>query len=159
MPARGGLPRVYTLLSLAPLVVVLVAEIGIVYGREAAQGRLVGQLQRKCCKPISQRARHGSTSTSGNVGETEEPGYECHLPNDVVLRQPSHLSFADHVHRLDTLNGSPRRIERAKPLTGSNAPFDRSVILLHDVVQVAHRPASQRRPSCPAPLSSPITFG
>ncbi len=40
------------------------------------------------------------------TGETEEPCYERHLPNNVVLRQPSDLSLADHVHRLDTLRAA-----------------------------------------------------
>jgi len=71
---------------------------------------------------------------------------ERNLSSDVVLGQPSDLSLADHVHRLDTLNRSRRRIEGAKPLTGSHPPFDRPLIPLHDVVELAARaaPATQR---------------
>ena len=89
-----------------------------------------------------------------DFGDSEEPCNKCYLPSDVILRQPSHLSLADHVHRLDTLNRSRRRIERAKPLTGSYPSFDRSVILLHDVVQVAHWPA----PASSSELSGALEF-
>ncbi len=81
----------------------------------------------------------GSPSPSDNGGETEESCNKRDLPNDVVFLQPPHLSLADHVHRLHTLNRSRGRIERAKSLTGSHPSFDRSVILLHDVVEVADR--------------------
>ena len=37
-------------------------------------------------------------------GEFEQPCNERDLPRDVALRQPSHLSLPDHVHRLDALN-------------------------------------------------------
>ena len=79
----------------------------------------------------------GSPSPSDNGGETEESGNKRDLPNDVVFLQPPHLSLADHVHRLDTLNRSRGRIEGAKSLTRSHPSLDRSVVLLHDVVEVA----------------------
>ena len=82
------------------------------------------------------------SSSSGTGDKTEETCYECNLSYDVVFRQPSDLALANHIHRLDTLNGSCRRIEGAESLTGSHPAFDRSVILLHDVVQVAYRAAS-----------------
>jgi len=78
----------------------------------------------------------GSPSPSENGGETEEHGNKRDLPNDVVFLQPPHLSLVDHIHRLDTLNRSRGRIEAAtKSMTGSHPSFDRSVILLLDVLR------------------------
>ena len=62
----------------------------------------------------------------------------CGVPQDVVLRQPANLSFANHVHRFGTLNRSPRAVERAEALHGSNASFDRSMALLHNIIQIAN---------------------
>jgi len=44
-PRLGASLAFYTLLSLAPLLVVIVGVAGMVYGREAAQGQLVWQIQ------------------------------------------------------------------------------------------------------------------
>ena len=67
---------------------------------------------------------------------------ECCLPSDVILRQPSDLSLTNHVHHFDSLKCSAGRVEGAESLTRSDPPFDASVILLDDIVQVAHRPAA-----------------
>jgi hypothetical protein len=44
-------------------------------------------------------------------------------------------------------------------LTGSHPPFDRPVILLDDVVQIAHRSASITSTQFSSRLSSLIAFG
>jgi membrane protein len=44
-PRLGASLAFYTLLSLAPLLVVIVAVAGLVYGKEAARGQLVWQIQ------------------------------------------------------------------------------------------------------------------
>src|SRR5215471_4686056 len=44
-PRLGASLAFYTLLSLAPLLVVIVAVAGLVYGNEAARGQLVWQIQ------------------------------------------------------------------------------------------------------------------
>jgi hypothetical protein len=87
-------------------------------------------------------------------GDAEEPCNECNLPSDVVHRYPSDLPFANHIHCFDTLNRPPRRVKRPKALTGSDPAFDRSVVLLHDIVQVAHWPAS----AASAQFSGPLQF-
>jgi hypothetical protein len=46
------------------------------------------------------------------------------------------------VHCLKSLNRSPRREEFTKALLGLHSSFDRSMILLQDVVQVLDRPMS-----------------
>jgi hypothetical protein len=74
--------------------------------------------------------------------DVEEPGDECDLSSNVVLRYPSNLPFTNHVHRFDTLNRLPCRVKGPKALTSSNAAFDCSVVLLHDIVQVAYGSAT-----------------
>jgi hypothetical protein len=48
----------------------------------------------------------------------------------------SHLTwpFPDHVHNLVTLYRSPCSIERPKSLAGIFPPFDRSMILFHNII-------------------------
>src|SRR5215203_3835512 len=45
VPRLGASVAFYTLLSLAPLVIIVIAVAGAVFGREAAQGQLVWQIQ------------------------------------------------------------------------------------------------------------------
>jgi len=71
----------------------------------------LGFFNGKCCKPEIPDARNGSSWRSRNSGEPKEPGNKRDLPRDIVLRQPSHLSLADHVRRLKTLNRSHRTIK------------------------------------------------
>ena len=60
------------------------------------------------------------------------------LPN-IRTAHPPRLPLPDHVHSLVALDRSPRRLKITEPLLGFHASFDRSVILLHDVVQVLDR--------------------
>src|ERR1700730_1043048 len=55
---------------------------------------------------------------------------------NIIVADPPRLSLPDHVHSLVSRNRSPCRAELAKALLGLHASFDRSVILLQDVVQV-----------------------
>jgi hypothetical protein len=87
--------------------------------------------------------------------QPEETFYESDLLNNGSLRQPPHLTFANHVHRFDSLDRPPRTIEGSEPLAGSNSPFDGSMVLLHDVVQIRHRPA----PAPAAKLATHFEFG
>src|SRR5689334_2454365 len=55
-----------------------------------------------------------------------------------MVADPPHLPFPNHMHRL-ALDRPPRRPELAKVLLGLYASFDRSMILLQDVVQIWDR--------------------
>src|ERR1017187_10414823 len=44
-PKLGAALAYYTVLSLAPLVVVVIAVVGLIYGQQAAQGDLMRQIQ------------------------------------------------------------------------------------------------------------------
>ena len=90
----------------------------------------------KCCKRANTRTMGVGLTELDSSGEFEQPCNERNLPRDVALRQPSHLSLPDHVHRLDALNRARRRPERAEALPGPDASFQGAVVLLHGVVQV-----------------------
>jgi hypothetical protein len=61
---------------------------------------------------------------------------------NIIAADPSRLPLADHVHRLVTFNRSPSCSELAKALLGLHSSFDRSMILLQDVVQILDRSMS-----------------
>src|ERR1019366_8814298 len=61
---------------------------------------------------------------------------------NISVADPPRLALPDHVHRLVALNRSPGGLEFAKALLGLHPSFDRSMILLQDVVQVLDRSMS-----------------
>ena len=63
---------------------------------------------------------------------------ESDLTEDISSTHPPNLPLPHHVHRLITLNRSLRRLEFSEPLLGVHPTFDRSVILLENVVQVLY---------------------
>ena len=63
------------------------------------------------------------------------------LPN-IRTAHPPRLTLPDHVNCLISLDRSPCRVKFTKALLGLHASFDRSMILLQDVVQVLNRPVT-----------------
>ena len=63
------------------------------------------------------------------------------LPN-IRTAHPPRLTLPDHVNCLISLDRSPCRVKFTKALLGLHASFDRSMILLQDVVQVLDRPVT-----------------
>ena len=61
------------------------------------------------------------------------------LSQNILPAYPPNLPLPDHVHGFVALNGSLCRLEFSEALLGVHAPFDCSVILLQDIVQVLHR--------------------
>jgi hypothetical protein len=57
---------------------------------------------------------------------------------DIILADPSRWPSPDYVHRLVSMNRSPRCPELAKTLLGLQPSFDRSMILLEDIVQISN---------------------
>src|SRR5229473_6778431 len=74
---------------------------------------------------------------------------ELNLTPNISSAHPPNLSLPQHVHRLITLNGSLRRLEFSESLLGVHSAFDRSVVLLENVVQVLHRSVSTTAAKCP----------
>ena len=84
---------------------------------------------------------------------SSRPGAHIRQPPRTVCRctesvansrtaHPPYLPLPDHGHRLISLNRSPSRVTFAKALLGLHSSFDRSMILLQDVVHVSNRPMS-----------------
>ena len=67
-------------------------------------------------------------------------GLRSQLPG--VSKGNTRLSLPDHVYCLVSWDRSPRRVEFKKAPLGLHASFDRSMILLQDVVQVLDRPVA-----------------
>ena len=93
--------------------------------------------QRQCCKFRSGTGVCRKASFDGDSGcHFKEFVDEPILTADVIPAQPPHLAFPNYAHRLVALNRSSRSLEFAKPLLGLHSPFDRTMILLDDVVQI-----------------------
>jgi hypothetical protein len=89
-------------------------------------------LQKRSCRGAKQNLfciGHSALQPEGLADEQN-------LPNYIGFRQPSHLALPDHMHNLVTLYRSPSSIERPKSLAGIYPPFDRSMILFHNIIQV-----------------------
>ncbi len=65
---------------------------------------------------------------------------ESHLPKDISFVHSLHLSFPDHVHDLIALQGSPRRLEGKEAHPWLDQPFDKTMVLLDQVVEVFDLP-------------------
>ena len=76
----------------------------------------------KCCEIESETAITGRDGLSDSERDLEETGDECGLAQNVVL-----------------LNRPPSRVKRPEALHGSNPSFDRSMVLLNDVVEISDR--------------------
>src|SRR5258708_5723134 len=61
-------------------------------------------------------AQNGSGAAKPPLrGDAKDPGNECDLPEQIVLCQPPHLSFADHVHCLVSRDRVQRATDRSEP--------------------------------------------
>ena len=70
----------------------------------------------------------------------EQPVDELNLAPHIRAAHPPRLPLPNHVHGLVSLDCPPRRVKLAKPLFGLYPSFDRSMVLLQDIVQVLDRP-------------------
>jgi hypothetical protein len=77
---------------------------------------------------------------------------EADLFSDVAFCQPSNLSFADHVHCFIALDRSLCARERAKAEARPDPPFDRTVILLDNVIQIRDDTTATSLAECMRPL-------
>src|SRR5437868_12416456 len=81
-------------------------------------------------------------------GETKEPCDETDLLGAIALCRPSNLSFADHVHCFIALDRSFYSGKRAEAEARIDPPFDRTVILLDNIVEVRDNAAATSLAEC-----------
>ena len=97
-----------------------------------------------CVATFQERQERDWSSWPGSVSchHLEQVVDELNLSPHIRTAHPPRLPLLDHVHGLVALDRSPRRAECTKALLGLHASFDRSMILLQDVVQVLDRPVA-----------------
>jgi hypothetical protein len=76
----------------------------------------------------------------GLGGHSKEAGDEGDLPAAVSFAHPSDLFLANHVHHLVSLQRSPYRFNRKEPQPRFDQPFDETVVLLDQVIEVFDLP-------------------
>ena len=97
-----------------------------------------------CAATFKKRQERDWSSRPGFVScrHFEQRVDELNLSPNIRTAHPPRLPLPDHVHGLVALDRSPRRVEFTKALLGLHASFDRSMILLHDVVHVLDWPVA-----------------
>ena len=97
-----------------------------------------------CVATFQKRQESDWSSWPGSVScrHLEQVVDELNLLPNIRTAHPPRLPLPDHVHGLVALDRSPRRVACTKALLGLHSSFDRSMILLHDVVQVLDRPVA-----------------
>ena len=118
-PSMGAAISYYTVFSLAPLLVIVIAIAGALFGRAAVQGEIVGQLQGLI-------GRDGATVVQGLIKSASEPerGLIAGGISLVVLLVGATTVFAELQSALDRIWHVP---EKAKP-TGLWAIFRARVL-------------------------------
>jgi hypothetical protein len=97
----------------------------------------------------AQKLSGETVDATSSGGRFEELVDELNLTPNVSSAHPPNLPLPHHVHRLITLNGSLRRLEFSEPLLGVHPAFDRSVVLLQNVVQVLYGSVPATAAKCP----------
>ena len=106
-PSMGAAISYYTVFSLAPLLIIVIAVAGAVFGREAVQGEIVGQLQDLI-------GREGAIAVQGLIKSASEPakGLVAGGISIVVLLVGATSVFAELQSALDRIWHVP---EKEKP--------------------------------------------
>ena len=106
-PSMGAAISYYTIFSLAPLLVIMIAIAGALFGREAAQGQIVEQISGLV-------GREGATAVEAMLRSASEPdkGLIAGLISAVVLLVGATTVFAELQSALDRIWHVP---EREKP--------------------------------------------
>src|SRR6266853_1899145 len=97
----------------------------------AWKGRSIG-----CVATLNGRQNwdEGPACTLISASQIEELLDESDLTKDIRSAHPPNLPLAHHVDRLIALDRSLRRLEFSEPLLGVHPTFDRSVVVLENVV-------------------------
>ena len=97
-----------------------------------------------CVATFKKRQESDWSSRPGSVScsHLEQLVDELNLSPNIRTAHPPRLPLPDHVYCLVSLDRSARRVEFTKALLGLHSSFDRSMILLQDIVQVLDRPVA-----------------
>jgi len=97
-PSMGAALSYYTLFSLAPLLVMIIAIAGMVFGQDAAQGAIIAQLQ-------SIMGKEGATAVQGLLQAAREPstGIVASITGAVLLLLGATAIFAELQTDLDRI--------------------------------------------------------
>lgn len=106
-PSMGAAISYYTVFSLAPLLIIVIAIAGAVFGREAVQGQVVAQLDGLIGKD-------GATAVQGLIKSASDPGkgLVASIISFVILAVGATTVFAELQSALDRIWHVP---EKAKP--------------------------------------------
>lgn len=106
-PSMGAALSYYTLFSLAPLLVLIIAIAGMVFGQDAAQGAIIAQLQ-------GIMGKEGATAVQGLIKAAREPstGIVASIVGGVLLLMGATAIFAELQTDLDRIWKVPAK---AKP--------------------------------------------
>jgi hypothetical protein len=86
----------------------------------------------------SQESGGETVDAASSGGQFEELVDELNLTPNIVPLHPPNLPLPDHIDGFVTLNRSLCRAEFSEALFGFHAAFDRTALLLEDIVQVLH---------------------
>ena len=97
-PSMGAALSYYTLFSLAPLLVLIIAIAGLVFGQDAAQGAIIAQLQ-------GIMGKEGATAVQGllNAARERSTGVVASLVGGVLLLVGATATFAELQTDLDRI--------------------------------------------------------
>ena len=116
------------------------------------RARRLGTIPFGCVATFQKRQESDWSSRPGSVScrHLEQVVDELNLSPHIRTAHPPRLPLPDHVHGRVALDRSPRRLKLTKPLLGFHASFNRSMILLQDVVHVLDWPvaATASQESC-----------
>jgi hypothetical protein len=87
-----------------------------------------------CVAKIDERRQEPGLDLSLD-GNSEEAVYESQLSPNIIFAYSVDLAFSDHVHRLDSFDRPPRRLETEEPKSGIDSAFDESMVLLDEVIE------------------------
>ena len=97
-PSMGAALSYYALFSLAPLLIIVIAVAGMVFGQEAAQGEIVGQL-------AGVMGQEGAEAVQGILKAAREPakGFAATILSVVLLLVGATATFAELQSALDRI--------------------------------------------------------
>ncbi len=106
-PSMGAAISYYTIFSLAPLLIIVIAVAGAIFGQDAVQGQIVGQLQ-------GMMGKEGASAVQNMIKAANEPtkGIVASVISFVLLLVGSTTVFAELQSALDRIWHVP---EKAKP--------------------------------------------